>query len=66
MTLDTTRWEAAHGQKPSGFHLWEFLTHTAGRRILISTDGPWAKTRDRVLRALKDTYGPKLTVELLP
>jgi len=66
MTLETKRWEEAHGTKPSGFHLWEFRTETEGRRILISTAGPWARTRDRVLRALEDTYGPGLTVELLP
>lgn len=66
MTLDTTRWEQAHGRRPAGFHLWEFFTTHPGGTVLISTDGPWAETRDRVLQALKETYGPGLAVELVP
>lgn len=66
MTLNTTRWEEAHGRKPSGFHLWQFETKTEDLNVLISTDGPWARTRDRVLAALKETHGPDLIVELVP
>lgn len=66
MILNTEQWEQAHGRKPGGSHLWEFETQVPGLSILISTDGPWASTRDRVLKALKETHGPGLIVELVP
>jgi hypothetical protein len=65
MTLNTTDWEAVHGHKPRGSHLWEFAFRSHLGTHLISTDGPWAATRDRVLEGIKETHG-NVEVRLVP
>jgi hypothetical protein len=65
MGLDTTEWEAAHKKKPRGSHLWNFRFDTDVGSHLVSTDGPWAKTRDRVMKAIQKTHG-NVKVRLVP